>query len=113
MRDILKKVVEEGGTATSAAMDGNQVAGKTGTAQLVDPRTKRYSKDRFIGSFVGFVPADKPKIAMIVVLYEPKGQSYGGVVAAPVFKAVAEQALSYMNVPRDQMPAKNLQLVSR
>jgi cell division protein FtsI/penicillin-binding protein 2 len=113
MRDILKTVVEEGGTATSAAIDGNKVAGKTGTAQLVDQRTKRYSKDRFISSFVGFVPADNPKIAMIVVVHEPKGAIYGGVVAAPVFKAVADQALSYMNVPRDDNSTKNLLLVSR
>ncbi len=113
MRDILKGVVEEGGTATSAAVDGNSVAGKTGTAQLVDQKTKRYSKDRFISSFVGFVPAEKPKIAMIVVIHEPKGQIYGGVVAAPVFRIVADQALSYLNVPRDNSPVKNLLLVSR
>lgn len=113
MRDILKTVVEDGGTAKGAAIDGNKVAGKTGTAQLVDQRTKRYSKDRFISSFVGFVPADNPKIAMIVVVHEPKGQIYGGVVAAPVFKAVADQALSYMNVPRDDSPGKNVLLVSR
>lgn len=113
MRDILKTVVEEGGTATSAAIDGNKVAGKTGTAQLVDQKTKRYSRDRFISSFVGFVPADNPKIAMIVVVHEPKGQIYGGVVAAPVFKTVADQALSYMNVPRDDVSGKNVLLVSR
>ncbi len=113
MRDILKTVVEEGGTAMSAAIDGNKVAGKTGTAQLVDQKTKRYSKDRFISSFVGFVPADNPKIAMIVVVHEPKGQIYGGVVAAPVFKTVADQALSYMNVPRDDNTGRNLLLVSR
>ncbi|MDP2157222.1 MAG: penicillin-binding protein 2 [Nitrospirota bacterium] len=113
MRDILKTVVEEGGTAMSAAIDGNKVAGKTGTAQLVDQKTKRYSKDRFISSFVGFVPADNPKIAMIIVVHEPKGQIYGGVVAAPVFKTVADQALSYMNVPRDDNSVRNLLLVSR
>jgi len=113
MRDILKTVVEEGGTAMSAAIEGNQVAGKTGTAQLVDQKTKRYSRDRFISSFVGFVPANNPKIAMIIVVHEPKGQIYGGVVAAPVFKTVADQALSYMNVPRDDNPGTNLLLVSR
>jgi cell division protein FtsI/penicillin-binding protein 2 len=113
MRDILKTVVEEGGTATGAAIDGNKVAGKTGTAQLIDQRTKRYSRDRFISSFVGFVPADKPKLAMIVVVHEPKGQIYGGVVAAPAFKAIADQALSYLNVPRDDSPVKNLLLVSQ
>jgi len=113
MRDILKTVVEEGGTATGAAIQGNKVAGKTGTAQLVDSRTKRYSRDRFISSFVGFVPADNPKLAMIVVIYEPKGQIYGGVVAAPVFKTVADQALSYLNIPMDDSPEQNLLMVAR
>lgn len=100
-KDILKTVTEDGGTAKSASVNGNFVAGKTGTAQMVDPRTKRYSSEKFISSFVGFVPADDPKIAMIVVIYEPKGQIYGGVVAAPVFKQIAENALSYLEVPRE------------
>lgn len=100
-RDILKTVTEEGGTAQSASVNGNLVAGKTGTAQIIDPLTKRYSKEKFVSSFVGFVPADNPKIAMIIVIYEPKGQVYGGVVAAPVFKKIAESALSYMHVPRE------------
>ncbi len=113
MRDILKTVVEEGGTATGAAIQGNKVAGKTGTAQLIDPQTRRYSRDRFVSSFVGFVPADNPRLAMIIVIHEPKGQIYGGVVAAPVFKSVADQALSYLDIPMDDSPAKNLLLVSR
>ena len=112
-KDILKTVVEEGGTATEAAIEGNQVAGKTGTAQLIDHNTGRYSKDRFISSFVGFVPADNPKLAIIVVIYEPKGQIYGGVVAGPVFKEIANQALSYMNVPIDENYRKDLLLVSK
>jgi cell division protein FtsI (penicillin-binding protein 3) len=111
-RQILKTVTEEGGTATGAAVDGNQVAGKTGTAQLIDPRTKKYSKDKFVSSFVGFVPADDPKIAMIVVVYEPKGAIYGGVVAGPVFRRIASEALSFMSVPRDDEVEKRLQLVS-
>lgn len=112
-KEILKTVVEEGGTATGAAVDGNQVAGKTGTAQLIDPKTRRYSKERFISSFVGFVPADNPKIAMILVIYEPKGQIYGGVVAGPVFKSIVDQSLSYMNIPRDDSLEKDLLLVSK
>ena len=112
-KNILKTVVEEGGTAIGAAVDGNQVAGKTGTAQLIDHKTKRYSKDRFVSSFVGFVPADNPKFAMIVVIFEPKGQNYGGVVAGPVFKNIASQSLSYLNVPRDDSHEKNLLLVSK
>jgi cell division protein FtsI/penicillin-binding protein 2 len=112
-RDILKGVVEDGGTATEAAVDGNQVAGKTGTAQLIDPVTRRYSHQKYVSSFVGFVPADHPRLAMIVIVYEPKGAIYGGVVAGPVFKNIADQALSYLNVPRDDSQEKNLLLVSK
>lgn len=100
-KDILKLVTQEGGTAKGAAVSGNYVAGKTGTAQIVDPLTKRYSKEKYVSSFVGFVPADNPRLAMIVVVYEPKGQHYGGLIAAPVFKRIAEKALSYMEVPRE------------
>ncbi|MEW6108672.1 MAG: penicillin-binding protein 2 [Nitrospirota bacterium] len=112
-REILETVVEEGGTAAGAAVDGNRVAGKTGTAQVIDHKTGRYSRDRFISSFVGFVPADNPKIALIVVIYEPKGQIYGGIVAGPVFKSIADQSLSYLNVPRDDNPGNNLLLVAK
>jgi cell division protein FtsI (penicillin-binding protein 3) len=112
MREILKSVTEEGGTAKTAAVEGNQVAGKTGTARMLDQRTKKYSTDKYVSSFVGFVPADNPKIAMIVVIHEPKGAIYGGVVAGPVFKKIADEALSYMNVPRDDSKEKGLLLVS-
>jgi cell division protein FtsI/penicillin-binding protein 2 len=112
-KNILKTVTEEGGTATGAAVEGNEVAGKTGTAQLMDPRTKKYSKDKYVSSFVGFVPADDPRIAMIVVIREPKGASYGGVVAGPVFKRIANESLSYLRVPRDDSVQKRLLLVSR
>jgi cell division protein FtsI (penicillin-binding protein 3) len=111
-KEILKTVTEDGGTAKEAAVDGNQVAGKTGTAQLMDPKTKKYSKDNYVSSFVGFVPADKPTIAMIVVIHEPRGQIYGGVVAGPVFKKTANEALSYLSVPRDDSKEKGLSLVS-
>ncbi|HTZ17090.1 MAG TPA: penicillin-binding protein 2 [Dissulfurispiraceae bacterium] len=111
-RGILKTVTEQGGTATEAAVEGNEVAGKTGTAQLFDPKTGHYSKTRYISSFVGFVPADHPRLAMIVVVKEPKGQIYGGVVAAPVFKDISNQALSYLTVPMDNAADKGLLLVS-
>jgi len=112
-KDILKGVVDEGGTGKRASVNGNEVAGKTGTAQLIDPRTKRYSKEKFVSSFVGFVPADNPKLAIIVVVHEPKGQNYGGVVAAPVFKEIAEQALSYLNIPREDDHYQTSLVVSR
>ncbi|NTU42995.1 MAG: penicillin-binding protein 2 [Nitrospirales bacterium] len=112
-REILKTVTEEGGTATEAAVDGNRVAGKTGTAQLMDPATKRYSRDKFVSSFVGFVPADSPRIAMIVVVHEPRGQIYGGVVAGPVFRKISDESLSYLGVLRDDAKDKGLLLVSQ
>lgn len=108
MRDILKKVTEQGGTALTARVDGNNVAGKTGTAQKYDPKIKRYSRDKFISSFVGFIPADDPKIALIVVVQDPVGGYYGGVVAAPIFKAISDESLAYLNVPRDDAKEKGL-----
>ncbi|MBE0426297.1 MAG: penicillin-binding protein 2 [Nitrospirae bacterium] len=113
-KEILKRVVGEGGTGRSASVNGNEVAGKTGTAQIVNPETRRYSKEKYVSSFVGFIPADNPKLAIIVVIYEPKGQIYGGVVAAPVFREIANQALSYLNVPmEDDFLQKPAILVSR
>jgi cell division protein FtsI/penicillin-binding protein 2 len=112
-KEILKSVVEEGGTGFSASVDGNKVAGKTGTAQMINPETKRYSKEKFVSSFVGFVPVYNPRIAMIVVIYEPKGQIYGGVVAAPVFRDISNQALSYLGIPREDNPQQKPLLVSR
>ncbi len=102
VKDILKMVVEEGGTAKRAYIEGNLVAGKTGTAQIFDHKAGQYSKDKFISSFVGFVPADSPRIALIVVVYEPEGDSYGGIVAAPVFRKIIEHTFSYMNVPMER-----------
>jgi cell division protein FtsI (penicillin-binding protein 3) len=97
---IMEGVVTSG-TGTKAAIPGFRAAGKTGTAQKVDPRTGAYSSALSIGSFVGFVPADAPRLAMIVVIDEPQGEAWGGVVAAPVFRRVGEQVLTYMGVPRD------------
>ncbi len=111
-RDILKSVVE-GGTGQKASIEGDEVAGKTGTAQMIDPKTKRYSREKYVSSFVGFVPADKPRFALIVVVYEPKGQIYGGVVASPVFRDIANQALSYLNIPRKDIPYETTLLVAK
>lgn len=97
---ILEGVVTNG-TGMKAAISGYRVAGKTGTAQKVDPRTGTYSSSLSIGSFVGFVPADAPRLAMIIVIDEPQGEAWGGVVAAPVFRRVGEQVLTYLGVSRD------------
>lgn len=95
--DLLVNVVEQG-TGKRAAIPGYRVAGKTGTAQKVDPGTGTYSSTKFVGSFVGFVPAEDPQLAILVKIDEPQGPAWGGVVAAPVFRKVAEQALRYLSV---------------
>jgi cell division protein FtsI (penicillin-binding protein 3) len=102
VKEILKTVVEVGGTAQRADVNGNLVAGKTGTAQIFDEKEGRYSKDRYVSSFVGFVPADDPKVALIVVIYEPTGKNYGGLVAAPVFKNIVEHTFAYLEVPMER-----------
>ena len=102
MREILKTVVEEGGTAPKASIHGNLVAGKTGTAQMVDPETGKYSKNDYVSSFIGFVPADDPMMALIVVIFKPRGARYGGIVAAPVFKRIIENAFVYLDVPMER-----------
>jgi cell division protein FtsI (penicillin-binding protein 3) len=97
--EMLTAVVEEGGTGVEAAMSGFRVAGKTATAQKVDPATGKYSEDKYTASFVGFVPADKPRLVVAVVLDEPMIGRYGGDLAGPVFRRVAEASLRYLGVP--------------
>ena len=90
--DAMILVTQEGGTGTNAALPGILVAGKTGTAQKVDPATGAYG-DFWMGSFVGFVPADDPMFTIVVMIDEPQGSHYGGDVAAPAFARIAEYAL--------------------
>jgi len=99
---MMEGVAAEGGTGTSASVDGFKVAGKTGTAQKADPVTRGYSIDKRTASFVGFVPAEQPKLAILVVVDEPKTSPYGGVVAAPAFSAIAKQSLCYLRVSPTQ-----------
>jgi cell division protein FtsI (penicillin-binding protein 3) len=100
MRAMLEGVVLNG-TGTKAQLDGYTVAGKTGTAQKVDPATGRYSATQLIASFVGFAPINNPAVTILVQLDSPVGPHEGGAVAAPIFKRIAEQVLPYLNVPRD------------
>ena len=96
--EMLTAVTEEGGTAVEAAVPGFRVAGKTGTAQKADPATGKYSADRFTASFTGIVPADRPRLVIAVVLDEPMIGHYGGDLAGPVFRRVAEASLRYLGV---------------
>jgi len=101
--EMLVAVTEGEGTGVEAAIDGYRVAGKTATAQKADPVTGRYSIDRYIASFVGFVPADKPVVAIAVTIDEPMVDHAGGSVAAPLFRRVAQMSLKYRGlVPKDR-----------
>jgi len=96
--EMLTAVTEEGGTAVEAAIAGFRVAGKTSTAQKVDPATGKYSTEKYTAVFVGFVPVDRPRIVVAVVLDEPTIGRYGGDLAGPVFRRVAEASMSYLGV---------------
>jgi cell division protein FtsI (penicillin-binding protein 3) len=101
LRKLMEGVLLKGGTGPLARLDGWTAAGKTGTAQKIDPDTGRYSPTNLIASFTGFAPINEPAVAILVSLDSPVGPHEGGQVAAPVFKRVAEQVLGYLDVPRD------------
>jgi len=99
MLSMLRGVVLEG-TGTEAAIPGYTVAGKTGTAAKIDP-DGTYSTSRYVASFVGLVPATKPRLVIMVMVDEPRGDIYGGVVAAPAFREIARFNLQHLEVPPD------------
>src|SRR5258707_1316857 len=100
LRRLMEGVVLSG-TGKLARLDGWTAAGKTGSAQKIDPATGRYSRTQLIASFTGFAPISNPAVTILVSLDSPVGQHEGGQVAAPVFKRIAEQVLPYLDVPRD------------
>jgi cell division protein FtsI (penicillin-binding protein 3) len=106
--EMMIAVTEGHGTGVQAALDGFSVAGKTATAQKADPATGRYSLDAYVASFVGFVPAREPVLAIAVTLDEPGVNHQGGAVAAPVFRRVAQAALEYMGVTTGNSEPANL-----
>jgi cell division protein FtsI (penicillin-binding protein 3) len=97
MRRLLMRVTEQGGTGRRACVQGYEVAGKTGTAEK--PVPGGYSDTAHVASFVGFIPADRPEIGIIVVVDEPGDFHTGGRVAAPWFRSIAEETVRYLNVP--------------
>jgi len=112
LRGMLEGVTLHG-TAKKAQLDGYSAAGKTGTAQKIDPRTRGYSATKFVGSFVGFAPVNNPQVAIIVVIDEPAGAYHGGDVAAPVFREIAEQILPALNVEPDIETTAIPELIAR
>jgi cell division protein FtsI/penicillin-binding protein 2 len=98
VRDMLRGVLAAGGTGSEASIAGYDLAGKTGTANKVDPATGQYSSSRYIASFMGFAPASSPKLLVAVVVDEPQGAIYGGQVAAPAFQKIVAFALPYLGI---------------
>ncbi|HTW48201.1 MAG TPA: penicillin-binding protein [Acidobacteriaceae bacterium] len=102
MRQMMEGVVLFG-TGRSAQLNGYSAAGKTGTAQKIDPRTHTYSKTKFVASFAGFAPVNDPAVTIVVVMDSPtKGSHYGAEASAPLFQELAQQILEYLGVPHDQ-----------
>lgn len=94
---MMRMVVEDEGTGVEAQLDGYTACGKTGTAQKVDG-SGTYAKGKYVSSFVGFAPVAHPKLAVLVVIDEPEGEHFGGQVAAPAFRNIAQETLTYLNV---------------
>ena len=99
LREMLEGAFAPGGTASEVAIKNYALAGKTGTANKIDPQTGLYSQSRYIASFIGFAPALKPRLLIGVVVDEPHGAIYGGQVAAPAFGRIASFALPYLRIP--------------
>ena len=112
MRSMMEGVVVSG-TGSTAQLNGYSAAGKTGTAQKIDVRTRTYSKTKYIASFVGFAPVNDPAITVAVVIDSPSvGSHFGRAVSAPVFQELAQQVLEYLGVPHD-MPIKPAKLIAQ
>lgn len=114
LKRMLEGVVVRG-TGQDAKLEGWTAAGKTGTAQKLDPATGSYSDTRYVASFIGFAPVTKPRLTIVVILDEPQGLEWGGYNAGPIFRNIANHALTYLGVPPDAVPqlAKNSPLPDR
>ena len=108
LREMLQAVVDSG-TATAARIEGLAVAGKTGTAQKVEPLTGRYSHRKIVASFVGAIPAEAPRLVILVMIDEPETLRWGGSIAAPTFREIARDAVKYLKVTPS--PARDVRLV--
>ena len=104
IQKILHTVSTSGGTGEEAALEGYTVCGKTGTAQKIGP-DGRYAPGKYISSFLGFAPAEQPALVILVAVDEPKKSHYGGQVAGPAFRAIAQESLHYLNI----MPAHGME----
>ncbi|MBU0952529.1 MAG: penicillin-binding protein 2 [Elusimicrobia bacterium] len=99
LKKMLRDVVDYG-TGKLAGVEGYTVCGKTGTAQKIDPKTKKYSTSKYVASFCGFLPAEDPQLTILVVLDEPKSNYWASDVACPVFSHIAKESINYLNIPK-------------
>jgi cell division protein FtsI (penicillin-binding protein 3) len=98
--EAMEEVVKSG-TAVKVQIPGYRIAGKTGTAQKINPATRTYYSDKYIASFAGFFPVSKPQIAILVIADEPQGIYWGGEICGPVFRNIAKDIICYLNIPPD------------
>ncbi|HEV2299494.1 MAG TPA: penicillin-binding transpeptidase domain-containing protein [Candidatus Acidoferrales bacterium] len=112
MREMMEQVILQGTGKGFAQPEGYTAAGKTGTAQKIDPATGRYSRTAYEDSFIGFAPLNNPVVTILVNLDSPEGGQEGGPTAGPVFRDVAEQALAYLNVPHDMPETPKLEMAA-
>lgn len=98
LREMMVEVTKPGGTGIQAAIPGFFVAGKTGTAQKPNPSTGGYYADRYVSTFIGFVPAENPRFVLAVLIDDPRRRHYGGQVSAPAFRQIAERSLRVLEV---------------
>ncbi|HYA22577.1 MAG TPA: penicillin-binding protein [Terriglobales bacterium] len=110
MRQMMQGVVLRG-TGKKAILEGYSSAGKTGTAQKIDPVTHTYSRTKYIASFAGFAPVNDPAIVVVAIIDSPQGRHHGGDVGAPIFQHVAQQVLEYLHTPHDVELPHNRQLL--
>jgi cell division protein FtsI (penicillin-binding protein 3) len=110
MKQMMQGVVLHG-TGRKAILEGYSSAGKTGTAQKIDPATHTYSRTKYIASFAGFAPVNNPVVTVAVILDSPLGGHHGGEVGAPVFNRIAQQVLEYLHTPHDVELPRNRQLL--
>ena len=101
MRKMMEEVILDGTAKHDAGLNGYTSGGKTGTAQKIDVLTHRYSKTKYIASFVGIAPINNPAISVAVIIDSPEGNHFGNVNAGPVFREVAQEVLEYLGVPHD------------
>lgn len=112
MKSLLKGVVDEG-TGKAAQVEGLTVAGKTGTSQKIDPRTRQYSDSLYVASFCGFAPVDHPRLVIGVFLDEPHGSYWGGSEAAPLFARILKHAAPYLKIPMAIGPVATARVITR